>query len=201
VQLVPESGVSDVALGIDEVLWRRSVDGDGEAFGLLFDRHRDRVFTHASRITDSRQDAEDVLASSFLELWRRRSTVQLVDGSVLPWLLATTTNLGRNTARSTRRYRRFLDRLPRSEDFTDGLDASSYGVDPGLKTGLGLLGKVDAQLLALVALEGLPVAVAAKQLELTESAARSRLHRARAKIRKHVGDSLDEALSAEEEKR
>jgi RNA polymerase sigma-70 factor (ECF subfamily) len=176
-----------VALGIDEVLWRRSVGGDGEAFGLLFDRHRDRVFTHASRITDNRQDAEDVVASAFLELWRRRASVELVDGSVLPWLLATTTNLGRNAARSTRRYKQFLDRLPRSEEHTEaGLDADFFAVDPRLKTGLRLLGKLDAQLLALVALEGFSVGVAAEHLGLSESAARNRLHRARTVLRKHM---------------
>ena len=200
-ELVSESEVAPVALGVDEVLWRRSVEGDGEAFGLLFDRHRDRVFRHASRITDGRQDAEDVLASAFLELWRRRATVLLVDGSVLPWLLATTTNLGRNTVRSTRRYRQFLDRLPRGEDSIDAMDASSLGVDPGLRTGLLLLEKVDAQLLALVSLEGLAVAVAAKQLGLSESAARNRLHRARATLREHIGTGADEDLSAKGETR
>ncbi len=100
------------AAEIDEVLWDRSLTGDGEAFGLLFDRHRERVFRHACRLADTRQDAEDVVASAFLELWRCRAKVRLVDGSVLAWLLVTTTNLGRNAARSRRRYRQFLDRLP-----------------------------------------------------------------------------------------
>lgn len=78
----------------------------------LFDRHRDRVFGHACRLVESRYDAEDVTASAFLELWRRRGDVRLVEGSVLPWLLVTTGNVARNSRRGTRRYRQFLSRLP-----------------------------------------------------------------------------------------
>jgi RNA polymerase sigma-70 factor (ECF subfamily) len=62
----------------DEPLWRRSLDGDGDAFGRLFDRHRARVYRHACRLTATRHDAEDVVASAFLELWRRRGDVRLV---------------------------------------------------------------------------------------------------------------------------
>jgi RNA polymerase sigma-70 factor (ECF subfamily) len=106
-EVAAEDGVARPALESDEGLWRRSLDGDGEAFAFLFDRHRDRVFGHAFRLVQTRHDAEDVAASVFLELWRRRAEVRLVDGSVLPWLLVTTTNVGRNSARGTRRYRAF----------------------------------------------------------------------------------------------
>ncbi|WP_396133584.1 RNA polymerase sigma factor [Arthrobacter sp. 1088] len=47
-----------------------------------------------------RHDAEDATAAAFLELWRRREGVRLVDGSILPWLLVTTTNTARNLQRS-----------------------------------------------------------------------------------------------------
>lgn len=49
--------------------------GDGMAFGLIFDRHQARVFKHAYRFASSRQDAEDLVAGAFLELWRRRDRV------------------------------------------------------------------------------------------------------------------------------
>src|ERR1700733_6941569 len=118
----PEARVS--RLENDEWLWSRSLAGDGRAFGGLFDRYRDTVFRHACRLAGTRQDAEDLVASAFLELWRSRSKVQLVDGSVLPWLLVTTTNLGRNASRARRRYRRFLERLPRVEEHPDTADVA-----------------------------------------------------------------------------
>lgn len=178
----------------DEALWRRSLAGDGEAFGLLFDRHRDRVFSHARGLVRTRHDAEDVVASAFFELWRRRGQVRLVEGSVLPWLLVTTTNIGRNAARGTRRYRQFLDRLPRAQEQPDAaelaLGAHALGVDARLSAGLRSLNEKDAQLFALVALEGYPVAVAAEQLQLSLSAARARLHRTRTRLRDQLGGEL-----------
>lgn len=184
------------ALESDEPLWRRSLDGDGEAFGALFDRHRDRVFRHACRLAHTRHDAEDVVASAFLELWRRRADVRLLDRSVLPWLLVTATNLGRNAARGTRRYRQLLERLPRAQDQPDvaevALDTHALGVDARLRAALRAVNKTDAHLFVLVALEGYPVAAAAEQLELSLSAARARLHRVRTRLREQLGDHLPE---------
>jgi DNA-directed RNA polymerase specialized sigma24 family protein len=140
------------AVESDEALWRRSLDGDGEAFGALFDRHRDRVFRHACRLVDARHDAEDVTASAFLELWRRRTDVRLVEGSVLQWLLVTATNLGRNTSRGTRRYRHLLERLPRAEEQADAPEVAlgtALGVDARLRAGLRSLNKTDAHLFVL----------------------------------------------------
>ncbi len=193
-ELAADSGVVPCAVASDEALWRRSLDGDGEAFGALFDRHRGRVFRHVCRVTQTRHDAEDVVASTFLELWRRRAEVRLVDGSVLPWLLVTATNVGRNAARGTRRYRQFLDRLPRPQDQPDvaevALDSHALGVDPRLRAGLRSLNKTDAQLFVLVALEGYAVGDAAGLLGLSVSAARARLHRARATLREQLGERL-----------
>lgn len=191
-ELAAQAGIADPVVEADEMLWRRSVDGDDDAFALLFDRHRERVFGHACRLTQTRHDAEDVTASAFLELWRRRADVRLVNGSVLPWLFVTTTNLGRNAARSTRRYRQFLERLPRPQDEPDtaetALGAHALGVDARLRAGLRSLRRTDATLFALVALEGYPVAEAAEILQLSPSAARTRLHRARAQLRARFGD-------------
>lgn len=174
----------------DEALWASTLAGDGEAFGALFDRHRERVFRHACRLAGTRHDAEDVAASAFLELWRARGKVRLVDGSVLPWLLITTTNVGRNASRAQRRYRQFLDRLPRAQQQPDAaevaLDGHALGADARLREGLRALNKIDAQLFALMALEGYPVGAAAELLGLSQSAARARLHRVRGKLREQI---------------
>lgn len=110
---------------------------------------------------------------------------------MLPWLLMTATNLGRNTVRGTRRYRSFLAGLPRCEDASDTADIAlndhGVGIDPVLRTGLRELRAVDAQLVVLVVLEGYAVTDAAGQVGLTVSAARSRLHRARTRLRDALG--------------
>ncbi len=158
---------------------------------MLFDRHRNRVFRHACRFAATRQDAEDLVAAAFLELWRLRRQVRLVDGSVLPWLLATTTNLGLNAARARRRYRRLLECLPREHDHPDAaavaMGARALGIDGRLKDALRGLKLEDAQLLALVALEGYSVREAAACLQMSEPAARARIHRARARLQGELG--------------
>ena len=116
-------------------------------------------------------------------------------GGVAP--LVTATNVGRNAARGTRRYRRLLERLPRPADQPDiaevALDAHAFGVDARLRAGLRALNETDAHLLVLVAFEGYPVAAAAEQLELSLPAARTRLHRVRARLREQLGDQLPDA--------
>jgi RNA polymerase sigma-70 factor (ECF subfamily) len=57
-----------------------------------------------------------------------------------------------------------------------------------LQAGLRSLGKTDAQLFALVALEGYSVGDAAGLLKLSVPAAQTRLHRTRVKLRTQLGD-------------
>lgn len=185
----------------EAVTWQRAVAGDGDAFGRLFDAHSGRVYRHALRMTGDVHDAEDVVAAAFLELWRRRRNVRVVDGSVLAWLLVTTGHLALNQGRGLRRYRAFLDRLPRGEQLVDAAEAQALAsvaldVDPGLLAAIRSLSAADQQLLALVALEDYPLRTAAEALGLTEQAARSRWQRIRRRLaRDHTPDSL--ALVAE----
>lgn len=166
--------------------WSAARGGDGEAFGRIFDDTHPRVYRHARRLCASAHDAEDVTGAAFLELWRRRDRVTIVDGSVLPWLLATTTNLALNQRRGLRRYQAFLARLPRNEpasdDAADLALASDLDVDPALLVAIRDLSTLDQQLLALVALEGYPLKDAAAALDVSEQAARSRWQRIKRRL-------------------
>ena len=177
----------------DAQLWSRSLTGDGAAFGELFDLHHDRVFRHAYRLVEDRHDAEDVTATAFLELWRRRADVRLVNESVLPWLLVTTTNSARNVRRSVARYRRLLATLPRTPVTSDVETAyfaahPSEQIDRRLAAALRSLPAADLRLVSLVALEGFRITDAASILGLSSSAAKTRLYRARVRLRTILGD-------------
>jgi RNA polymerase sigma factor (sigma-70 family) len=170
----------------EEELWRRSLEGDGEAFGVLFDRHRDRVFRHAYRLSRDVHDSEDIMSVAFLELWRRRATVRLVDGSVLPWLLVTTTNAARNSGRAAFRYRRLLNSIPRSEAISEITGESQYlhdAMDRDAAAALATLNALDLQLVSLVVFEQYTIAAAARVLNLTPGAAKTRMHRARQRMK------------------
>lgn len=168
-------------------LWEAAAAGDARSFTILFERHRDRVLRHVRRTLTDRRDAEDVAAAAFFELWRRRRTVRVVDGSVLPWLLVTAGNLARNSLRALRRYRATLDALPRSAMSEDPAELAATRIEDA-QAGelLRLLQPVDAALVALTVLEGYTVAAAAEAVGLTAGAGRVRLHRAKARLRLQV---------------
>lgn len=173
----------------EESLWARGADGDGEAFGVLFDLHRDRLFRHAYRMLQNTHDAEDACAVAFLELWRRRAQVRSVGGSVLPWLIITVTNASRNLDRSRRRYRRLLDSLPHGDSQPSAEETALWGLAPDheLAAALAALSPADARLFALVALEDYAIVEAAPVLGLSPGAARTRMHRIRSRLQQRLG--------------
>lgn len=168
-------------------LWARARRDDGDAFGRLFDLHRVRVYRRALGLVADRHDAEDVTATAFFELWRKRRSVMPVNGSVLPWLLVTVVNVSRNLRRSASRYEKFLRAAPRQLT-ADEPNTETVETRERLAVALKELAPIDGALLVLVVLEDLPVAEAAEAVGLKPAAARVRLHRARARLRESLPD-------------
>ena len=175
-------------------LWQRSLSGDGSAFGHIFDELHGRLFLAALRIAPTRTDAEDLVASAFLELWRAGDRVRVVNDSLLPWMLVTLNNLGRNAARARVRHRRFLARMPppRLDDVAldDVEELQSQREAVAL---LRALPQKDAAILALTALEGYSTADAAAALGISIESARARLSRARQRAKAQVTAHPDTA--------
>lgn len=62
---------------IDELtLLRQLADGDREAFRNLYDLHRDKLFFYTLRLTDSKQQAEDILQDVFIKVWNNRESLK-----------------------------------------------------------------------------------------------------------------------------
>ena len=158
-------------------LWARAQAKDPLAYAALFDLHSARVYRRALGMLGNVHDAEDITASAFFELWRKHRSVRLVGGSVLPWLLVTVVNLGRNHLRGVNRYRAALAGIPRSSDAVDPADIVEHRLDGA--AALAGLSRTDAALLVLTAVEGLTTAEAATALGLRPGAARMRLSRLR----------------------
>ncbi|TBN58029.1 RNA polymerase sigma factor [Glaciihabitans arcticus] len=173
----------------DSQLWAAAVRGDGESFGLVFDRHRDRVLRHSLRLVPGWHDAEEVVAVTFLEAWRKREGVRFVGDSLLPWLLATATNVSRNLSRSARRYRALLDKLPPPIDRE--FDESSEAV-----TALGGLSLADRQVITLSVLEGFSEAEVAEALGIPRGTVKSRLSRAKKRLASGLAPALLERTSS-----
>lgn len=171
----------------EDELWQRALHNDGSAFAALFDLHHARIYGRALALIGNAHEADDVAAAAFFELWRKRRSVPLVEGSVRPWLLVTTVNLSRNARRSIARYRALIRDLPHPEPTAEP-EGSDDEARRRLVTSLAGLAPVDAALFVLTALEDLTIADAARAAGLKPGTARVRLHRARSRLRAELQD-------------
>ncbi len=162
--------------------WTRVRAGDAAALGALFDRHEARLFRHASRLLTTREDAKDAVTIAFFELWRKRSTVRLVEGSPLPWLLNTVSNSARNLERSSRRYRGLIARAPRPEYVPEATGSDESGILAALKR----LPAKEQSVVVLTVLEGYPDREVAQTLGIPVGTVKSRLARARTRLRDEI---------------
>lgn len=163
----------------DAATWARVLAGDESALAALFDRHEARLFRHARRLLTAREDAKDAVTIAFFELWRKRETVRLVDGSPLPWLLNTVSHSARNLERSGRRYRALLARTPVA-GLVPELQASD---ESGVLAALRRLPAREQSVIVLTVLEGYPERAAAETLGIPVGTVKSRLARAKARLR------------------
>jgi len=172
----------------DARLWASAQGGDAEAFGALFARHRDRVYTYCFRRTGSWSAAEDALSVVFMETWRRRHDVQVIEESLLPWLFAVANNISRNVERSRRRYANLLNSLPNVGSIEDHADDVAARVDDERQmrtvlVALHTLGRLDQDVIAMCDWEGLSYEEASAALGVPVGTVKSRLSRARKRLR------------------
>src|SRR6185312_6223628 len=66
---------------IDSIYWTRLKDGDSTALGYLYERHVDKLFLSAMRLTNNRELAKDALQEVFVQLWHYRKTLSAVNHS------------------------------------------------------------------------------------------------------------------------
>ncbi|PPF60971.1 hypothetical protein C5E11_16145 [Clavibacter michiganensis] len=181
----------------EPALWELARGGDSGAFAMLYDRHRDRVFGQALRLMRSTHDAEDVTAVVFLELWRRRKTVTLVNDTLIGWLLVATNHVAHNFVRSMRRYRAVIDRIPPAQleggqefdRIDEQLDSSARG--RGVNSAFAQLSPNDQNIITLCVLEEFSLAEAASALRIPVGTVKSRLSRAKQRLSSLMNDAND----------
>jgi len=167
--------------------------GDPDAFSLLFDEYSRAVYNLAFRLTGSWSIAEEAVSLTFLEAWRLRAGVDPEGGSLRPWLLGIAINVNRNMTRAARRHQAALSRLsppPRVPDFADDL-AGQLDDARELRRVLAAVGGLRADerdVIALCVWSELGYAAAAQALGVPAGTVRSRLSRARRKLRKLAAD-------------
>lgn len=180
--------MTDAERRSDAELWIHAAAGDRDAFGVLFERHVAAVWNHAYRLTASWAKAEDLTSSTFLLAWRKCPDLLLVRDSALPWLYAVAGNLARTESRSSMRFLRAVRRLPADHAEADHADAVASRVDddrriPRLLDAVRELPMAERQAVELCLLGELSTTDAAALLGVAEPSVRSRLSRARSRLR------------------
>lgn len=162
--------------------------GDQRAFGELFDEQAQDLYRYAVRVSGDWGVGEDVVQLTFLEAWRLRAKLREGEEGVRPWLFGIAANVLRNTARAARRHRAAMARMPAREVLPDFADELVGRLDDSARLAaahraLARLRKAERDVFTLCVWAGLDYAGAAQALGVPVGTVRSRLSRARTRLR------------------
>ncbi|MEV5410953.1 RNA polymerase sigma factor [Thermopolyspora sp. NPDC052614] len=184
----------------DAELIRRSHD-DPEQFAALFDRYVTQIHHYVARRLGT-QAADDITAETFLIAFRRRGTYDLAQPTARPWLYGIATTLIARHRRDEVRLLRALSRTgvdphpePVADTMADRVDAQEQ--ERRIARALAGLSRGDRDVLLLIAWGDLAYEEVAHALGIPVGTVRSRLHRARKKVKATLGD--DGPIGQEEE--
>jgi RNA polymerase sigma factor (sigma-70 family) len=157
-------------------------------FGPIFDRHATSLHRYLVRRLGP-DDAESMVGEVFRIAFERRAAYDVARGDARPWLYGIATNLVARHRRAEGRRMRAVARLAaRRTDAADVGDEASAGIDAAtdwrrVADALATLPQAELDTLVLHVWEELPYAQIAEALEVPIGTVRSRLNRARRRLR------------------
>jgi len=165
----------------------RASRSDPAAFSAIFDRHWPAI--HRFCVSRAGPPGEDVAAETFRVAFAQRRRYDGRD-EASPWLYGIATNLLRRWFRGAERGARAHARAARPSpddavaDVLERVEAERLG--PELACVLGTLSAGDRDALLLHAWAELSYEQIARALDVPVGTVRSRIHRARARVRAHL---------------
>ncbi|HVY77909.1 MAG TPA: sigma-70 family RNA polymerase sigma factor [Solirubrobacterales bacterium] len=151
-------------------------------FSQLYRDQGRAILAYALRRVEDPEDAADVVAETFLVVWRRLGEVPIGSGA-RPWLYAVARGVIANLHRTERRKTRLGQRLAQSLRTELATHRAPSGETAEVLRAMSALNEDDRELLLLVSWEGLTPSEAARVIGSSSLATRSRLHRARRRLR------------------
>jgi RNA polymerase sigma-70 factor (ECF subfamily) len=183
----------------DAELLQAHVDGDPDAFGVLFRRHRDRLWAVALRTMGNPDDAADGLQDGMIAAFRRAGSFR-GDAAVTTWLHRVVVNacLDRLRAAKVRRADALPDDLEERGDRRPVTTPDRSTTDPAdlavaderrrqVLAALEELPPEQRAALVLVDMEGYPVADVAEMLGCAVGTVKSRCSRGRSRLAERLG--------------
>ena len=161
---------------------------DPQAFAVVFERHFDAVFRYLRRRV-GRELAEDLAAEVFAEAFRGRQRYDASRADARPWLYGIAVNLLRHHYREEeRKLRAFarsgIDEVVTDDRALDRVEATSASRE--IAVVLASLPAAEREVLLLHAWAELDHAEIAEALAIPPATVRTRLHRARARLRERL---------------
>ena len=177
------------------------VTGPPELFGALFERYADWLYGYCARRV-GRQLAEDLVAETFLIAFSHRHRYDTTADNARPWLSGIITNLLRNHRRAEVRALRAIARTgadplggaAQIEDaFADRVDRrmDARAATRAVARALASMPSDQRDALLLQVWAGMDYPELVVALGVPPGTLRSRLHRARSRLRKAVPDHFD----------
>jgi RNA polymerase sigma factor (sigma-70 family) len=163
-----------------------------EYFEVLFQRHAPSIQRYVVRRLGA-DAADDIVSETFLLAFRQRAGYDTTRGDALPWLYGIATHLLSRHRRNEIRLYKALARTgtdPVTVPFTDRVDerVTATAASRRLASALAGLSAAYRDALLLVAWGGLSYEETATALGIPVGTVRSRISRARADLRRTLGD-------------
>jgi RNA polymerase sigma-70 factor (ECF subfamily) len=180
----------------DEQLMQRFASGDQDAFHVLFDKYKDRIFRYILRAFEPDADrAADLTQDVFLRVITGRGSFDPAR-RFAPWLYAIARNVAINrfhgSSEKLRRRTISLDEAPTAAPDPAAPDLAVAGeLSRFVDRSVDALSEPYREVFLLRELEGLSYDEIADTLGLTPGAARTAAHRARAMLRERLSRILE----------
>lgn len=174
---------------------------DPEQFEIVFERYHRTIWAYVARLA-GRERADELAGDVFVAAFAHRDRYDPSKGSVSSWLYGIASNKLRTRLRTDGRAARAFERAIAGEP------SSIWPIDIALEAlvgrerlvdslhALALLSAADREIIALFAWERLSYDAIAAALEIEIGTVRSRLSRARRRLRELMGPSGEEWVTS-----
>lgn len=176
----------------DQTLLDLIRDGDEQAYGVLLDRHLDRIHALAQRMLGNASDAEEVAQDAFLRAWQQIPTWQPGKAKFSTWLHRVAMNLCHDALRRRRDTRPVDDIQPVSGEPGPEQLARRQDRSGRVQAALATLPDRQREALVLSHYQELSQREAAAVLEISEDALESLLSRGRRALRAALAEELED---------
>ena len=203
--LAASSGVMSVGGGLSEgtiaatdgQLLALAHDGDTAAFTALMDRHKDAIVNYLTKLTGSRDEAEDYAQEAFLRLYQKAGNYD-ERGFFKAYLYRIGTNLVRSAERRKRRWRvvhTIISTTPNHAEPGQQHRVLRDEVGERIRAAVNQLPLRYRTPLVLYEVEEWPYREIAEFLGCREGTIKSRIHRARAMVRDQLEPYMNGGVS------